>query len=253
MEISKVLIMKTVIIVQARMTSTRLPGKILKQVMGKPLLAYQIERLRRVELLDELVVATTVNETDQPIISLCESLGIPHFRGPEEDVLARFYGAAMAFNAEVVVRITSDCPVIDPRVINKVIHFYNNHRLLYDYVSNVLDRSFPRGMDTEVFTAKVLSEAFFEAKADYEREHVTPFIYNNTERYKLANVSYESNQSRHRWTVDTIEDFELIKRIIEALYNQNPNFSMEDILELLKCHPDWFLINSHVEQKTATK
>jgi len=241
--------MKTVIIIQARMTSTRLPGKVLKQVMGKPLLEYQIERLRRVQLADEMVVATTTNGTDQPIIDLCARLNIPYFRGSEDDVLARFYEAAVKHEADVIVRITSDCPVIDPKVIDKVIQFYNDHYPDYDYVSNTLIRSFPRGMDTEVFSAKVLAEAFFKAKAFNEREHVTPFIYKNPEKYRLGNVSYVLNENRHRWTVDTIEDFELVNKIIEHLYPQNPQFSLEDILGLFKCYPDWFFINSHIEQK----
>lgn len=241
--------MKTVIIVQARMTSTRLPGKVLKPVLGKPLLSYQIERLRNVKLADELVIATTINETDQPIIDLCTSLSVPYFRGSEEDVLARYYGAAKAYKADTVVRVTSDCPVIDPMVIDKVIHYYNQHQPLYDYVSNTLNRSFPRGMDTEVFSANILKEIFFEATAPSDREHVTPFIYKNPERYKLANVSYNSDESRHRWTVDTMEDYELIKRIIEDLYPQSANYTMDDILKLFEYHPDWFFINSHIEQK----
>lgn len=245
--------MKTVLIVQARMTSTRLPGKVLKPVLGKPLLSYQIERLRRVKLADELVIATTTNETDQPLIDLCASLNVPYYRGSEEDVLARYYGAALDIKADTVVRITSDCPVIDPEVIDKIIHYYNAHRPLYDYVSNTLDRSYPRGMDTEVFSANVLEEIYIEATAPSDREHVTPFIYKNPERYKLANVLHKSDESRHRWTVDTMEDYELIKKIIEALYHQNPNYTMDDILKQFKYNPDWFFINSHVEQKHVIK
>ena len=241
--------MKTVLIVQARMTSTRLPGKVLKPVLGKPLLSYQIERLSRVKLADELVIATTTNETDQPIIDLCIKLKTPYSRGSENDVLARYYWAAKEYNADTVVRVTSDCPVIDPGVVDKIIHYYNVRRPLYDYVSNTLDRSYPRGMDTEVFSADVLKEIFLEAVAPADREHVTPFIYKNPERYKLANVTNNSDESRHRWTVDTVEDYELIKKIIEALYPKNPNFLMDDILRLFESHPDWFLINSHIEQK----
>ncbi|MFX4261970.1 cytidylyltransferase domain-containing protein [Pelotomaculum propionicicum] len=241
--------MKTVIIVQARMTSTRLPGKVLKPVLGKPLLSYQIERLRNVKLADELVIATTTNETDQPLIDLCTSLNVPYFRGSEDDVLARYYGAAMAYRADTVVRLTSDCPVIDPGVVDKIINYYNVHLPLYNYVSNTLKRSFPRGMDTEVFSVNVLKEIFFEATAPADREHVTPFIYKNPGRYKLANVLCEYDESRHRWTVDTMEDYELIKRIIEALYPQNPNYILDDILKLFEKNPDWFLINSLVEQK----
>ena len=241
--------MKTVIIVQARMTSTRLPGKVLKKVLDKPLLEYQIERLRRVKLADEIVIATTVNDTDRPIIELCERLSIPYFRGSEEDVLARYYGAAKEHYADVVVRVTSDCPLIDPQVIDKVIHFYIENTDKHDYVSNSLKRTYPRGMDTEVFSLRALHEAFLEATAQPDREHVTPFVYRHPERYRVGNIVYSENQSSHRWTVDTPEDFELIRRILEAIYPQNPEFRLEDCLNLLQQYPDWLNINADVEQK----
>ncbi|MBN3869132.1 glycosyltransferase family protein [Nostoc sp. JL33] len=239
--------MKTVIIVQARMTSTRLCGKVLKKVLDKPLLEYQIERLKRVNLADEIVIATTINSTDLPIIELCNRLSVPYFTGLEDDVLARYHGAAKEHHADVVLRVTSDCPLIDPQVIDKVIQFYLEHR--YDYVSNCLERSYPRGMDTEVFSFIALHQAFVEATAQPEREHVTPFIYMHPERYRLAQIFYSENQSSHRWTVDTADDFELIKRILEALYPQIPKFTLEDCLHLLRQYPDWSLINAHVEQK----
>ncbi len=241
--------MKTVIIVQARMTSTRLPGKVLKRVLDKPLLEYQIERLRRVKLADEIVIATTVNDTDQPIVELCNSLSVSYFRGSEEDVLSRYYGAAKENYADMVVRVTSDCPLIDPQIIDEIISFYVENSDKYDYVSNCLTRSYPRGMDTEVFSFKALQEAFLSATAQADREHVTPFIYRHPERYGVGHIVYAENQSSHRWTVDTPEDFELIRRIIEALYPQSPEFKLEDCLNLLKQYPDWSNINVHIEQK----
>ena len=241
--------MKTVIIVQARMTSTRLPGKVLKKILGKPLLEYQVERLWRVKHAGEIIIATTTNDTDRPIVDLCNRLSVPCFRGPEQDVLARYYGAAREHRAEAVVRITSDCPLIDPQVVDKVIQFYFDHRLEYDYVSNTLERTYPRGMDTEVFPVKVLNEAFAEATAQPDREHVTPYIYRHPRRYRLANVAYSEDLSHHRWTVDTSEDFELIKRIITALYPANPRFTLQDCQNWLKEHPEWEKINAHIEQK----
>lgn len=241
--------MKTVIINQARMTSTRLPGKVLLTVLGKSLLEYQIERLRRVKMVDEIVVATTINNTDQPIAELCGRLDVPCFRGSENNVLARYYEAATLHQADVVVRVTSDCPVIDPDVVTEVIRYYHDHQDCCDYVSNGLRRTYPRGMDTEVFSYKALREAFLESTEDADREHVTPFIYRQPERYRLANVSFREDQSRHRWTVDTPEDFELVRRIIESLYPINKNFSLDEMLELLDLHPDWLKINAHVEQK----
>lgn len=245
--------MQTTIIVQARMTSTRLPGKVLKKVLGKPLLVYQLERLRRVKLADEIVIATTTNETDLPIVKLCSDLAISCFRGPEEDVLARYYGAAQQFPGDIIVRLTSDCPVIDPQVIDKVIQYYLDHQQEVDYVSNVLERTYPRGMDTEVFSFKALHEAFEEATDKADREHVTPFIYRQPERYQLANVPYQEDQSRHRWTVDTPQDLELVTRILEALYPYKPQFTLEDILSLLMQHPNWMAINKDIEQKKLDK
>jgi spore coat polysaccharide biosynthesis protein SpsF len=221
----------------------------MKQVLGKSLLEYQIERLRRVKLANQIVIATTINDADQPIIDLCDRLSIPYYRGSEDDVLARYYGAAIAHQADVVVRVTSDCPVIDPQVIDQAIQFYLDEYPKYDYVSNCLERTYPRGMDTEVFASKALEQAFHEATAEADREHVTPFIHRQTARYYLGEVSYFENHSNHRWTVDTPEDLELIGRIIEALYPLKPEFSLEDCLELLAQHPEWSMINKHIEQK----
>lgn len=241
--------MTIAIIVQARMTSTRLPGKVLKPVLGKPLLAYQIERLKRVEAADRIVIATTRNGADDPIVELCQVLAVDYFRGSEQDVLSRYYGAAQAAQADVVVRVTSDCPLIDPAIIDQVIQVYVTQRDRYDYVSNALKRTYPRGMDSEVLPTWALEQAYQEATAPPEREHVTPFIYNRPERYALGHVTYPQDLSHHRWTVDTSEDFELIKCMLEALYPQVPNFTIHDCLELLNRHPDWPAINAHIEQK----
>ncbi|MGD0622022.1 MAG: glycosyltransferase family protein [Thermacetogeniaceae bacterium] len=241
--------MKTVIIVQARMTSTRLPKKILLPVLNKPLLEYQVERLRRVRLCDDLVIATTENKTDDPVVELCRMLQVPYFRGPEEDVLARYFGAALEFEADTVVRITSDCPLIDPEIIDKVIDAFNGHGDRFDYVSNSLKRTYPRGMDTEVLPFNVLKEAYVEAVAAEEREHVTPFIYLRPGRYRLGSVVNDVDHANYRLTVDTREDFELIKLLIEKLYPSNPLFNLQDILGLLLANPEWAAINSHIEQK----
>lgn len=241
--------MKVVIIDQARMSSTRLPGKVLKTVNGKSLLEYQIERLKRVKSADEVVIATTTNPADRSIVELCERLNVPCVCGPEEDVLARYDEAARFCQADLVVRITSDCPLIDPQVVDRVIKFFLDHNDHYDYVSNCLEESFPRGMDTEVFPVSILNEAFQEAITPADREHVTPFIYTHPQRYRLGNVSYTRDESHNRLTVDTPEDFELIAKIIESLYPVNPHFSLEDILSLIRRNSHWTLINSAVRQK----
>jgi spore coat polysaccharide biosynthesis protein SpsF len=241
--------MKTIIIVQARMTSTRLPGKVLLPVLGKPLLEYQIERLQRVTLADEVVIATTVNPTDQPIVDLCDRLGTSVYRGDEADVLSRYYEAACTYGASVIVRVTSDCPLIDPQIIDTVIQHYLDHQPTTDYVSNTLRRTLPRGMDTEVFSMQALTEAYQEATVQPDREHVTPFIHQQPDRFTMTPVIYDDDQSQHRWTVDTPEDFALIQKILVALYHNCPKFTLADCLNLLKQNPEWRLINAHVEQK----
>lgn len=242
--------MDTAIIVQARMGSTRLPGKIMKKVLGKPLLEYQLERLLRVKQADQVVIATTDHGEEQPIIDLCQRLGVPYFRGPEQDVLARYYGAATQYGADVVVRITSDCPLIDPAVVDKVIGFYLAHQAEYDYVSNTFsNRTYPRGMDTEVFSYQALKEAYEEATDEAEREHVTIFIKRHPERYRIKTLPYEKDYSHYRWTVDTPEDFKLIEKMLTAIYPVNPHFTLEDCLTLLAENPDWVKINEHIKQK----
>ena len=231
------------------MTSTRLPGKIMKEVIGKPLLEYQIERMKRVRSADEIVVATTLNDADRVIVDFCNQLAIPCFRGSEQDVLSRYYMAAKASKADVVVRLTSDCPLIDPSTVDRVLQYYFDHCEEYDYVSNCLIRTYPRGMDTEVFPVRILEEAFREAADPQDREHVTSFFYRQDRRYRLSNVAFFRDCSRYRWTVDTEEDFVLIKNILEILYPANPDFSMEDVLDLVERDPGLFAINAHVEQK----
>lgn len=240
---------RVVEIIQARMGASRLPGKPLFEVMGRPLLSYQIERLKRCQKIDEIVIATTINSRDDAIVEFCLSEKIPFFRGSEEDVLDRYYQAAKKFNADVVVRGTADCPLTDPSVVDEVLTFFLDHYPFYDYVSNILERTFPRGIDVEVFSMKSLTEAQNEAKKPEEREHVTPFLYRHPERFKLANVVRNSDESHHRWTVDTAEDFELISLILKELYPKKSDFNLQDILEAFKAHPQWFTINSHIEQK----
>lgn len=241
--------MRTVIITQARMTSTRLPGKVLKEVLGKPLLEYHIERLLQVKLADDLVIATTTNDTDQPIIELCERLGAAYYRGSEEDVLSRYHEAAAHFEADVVVRVTSDCPLIDPGVIDEVISLFINNRDKYDYVSNTLERTYPQGLDTEVFSRTALEKAYEEARDQPEREHVTVYIYRRPEQFRLANFNGAVDYSHHRWTVDTPEDFALIKLVLQELYPIKINFTWLDVLDLLNEHPEWVEINAAIKQK----
>lgn len=242
--------MKTLIVVQARMTSTRLPGKVLLPLADEPMLTRLIERLRRVHRADGIVIATTTNAADDPIAALCNTLGVPCFRGSELDVLSRYADAARMHDADVVVRITSDCPLIDPELIDRVIATYLEGDS--DYVSNMLPPTWPYGMAVEVFSSAVLQQAHAEATQAAEREHVTPFIYWRPERFRLGNVESPVNLSHQRWTVDTPEDYELVRRLFEALHPAKPDFTQADILALLDAHPDWSVINQHIQQKTAT-
>ncbi|RCW77359.1 cytidylyltransferase domain-containing protein [Saliterribacillus persicus] len=241
--------MKVVAIIQARMGSTRLPGKVLKKVLDKPLLEYQIERVKRSKLIDEIVIATTTNEADELIIDFCERLSISYYRGSENDVLSRYYEAANIHKADVVVRLTSDCPVIDPVVIDTNIQYYLDNQTDFDYVSNTHKRTFPRGFDTEVFSFDALEAAFKKAELASEKEHVTPYIYQNPSQFRIGHVFGEDDHSDLRLTVDTKEDFLLIEKIIDVLYKNNPNFTYDDIVKLLNENKDWLKINAEIKQK----
>lgn len=241
--------MRTVGIVQARMTSTRLPGKVLMKVLGKPLLRYELERLTRVPSLDELVVATTKNDCDDPVIALCERMGVSSFRGSEFDVLSRYHEAAALHGAEAVVRFTADCPLIDPNLSDSVIRRFLDCAGELDYCSLNTDDSYPRGVDTEVFSAAVLTEAFNEGTTESDREHVTYFILRRPERYGILRMTGDKNRSAYRLTVDTPEDFALVSKIIETLYPRNPDFTIDDIIALLEADPELAEINGGVRQK----
>ncbi|XCS11519.1 glycosyltransferase family protein [Aeribacillus pallidus] len=241
--------MKVAAIIQARMGSTRLPGKILKKVLDKTLLEYQIERVKRAKSIDEIIIATTTKESDDQIVQLCQQLSIPYYRGSEEDVLSRYFEAATQFNADVIVRLTSDCPIIDPNVIDKVVTHYLENKDRYDYVSNTLTRTYPRGLDTEVMSYKALKRAYEEAKESAYREHVTAYIYHHPDQFRFFSVSNVKDESQHRWTVDTEEDFHLIKNILEMLYPTKPLFTFEDVIQILRSKPEWVQINAHIEQK----
>jgi spore coat polysaccharide biosynthesis protein SpsF len=227
------------------MTSSRLPGKILKEVNGKPLLEYQIERLRQIPSKPEIWIATTTNASDDRTCELAQRLGLQFFRGSEEDVLSRYYFCAKAAGARVIARVTADCPLIDPDVFEEVLLAYRPSDV--DYVSNTIERTYPRGLDIEIFSFEALELAHQKARRPEEREHVTPYIRSN---FRVKNIRHaSSNFSKHRWTVDTSEDFELIQRLLGALYPKNSRFRLQDVLQVLSEHPDWSEINARVEQK----
>lgn len=235
--------------IQARMGSTRLPGKVLMEVEGRPLLDYLVERVAQAKEIAKIVILTTSKNSDDPIAHFCQEKKLPYFRGSEEDVLERYYQAAVLRKPEGIVRITADCPLIDPEVIDQVVQVFRKGSPPFDYVSNGLERTFPRGLDVEVFTYQALEKAYLEAKLPEEREHVTPYFYRHPELFHIGKVSLSPSQAQHRWTVDTPEDFDLIRLIIEHLYPQNCRFRLKDMLELISRHPDWSKLNAHIEQK----
>ena len=241
--------MKVVVIIQARMGSTRLPGKVMKEILGKPVILWDLDRVSLSKLIDEIVVAIPYGKDNDFIVDTIKEYNdkIIISRGSEDDVLDRYYQAAVQTNADMVVRITSDCPLIDYVVIDKVIkQFLDND---CDYCSNSLTRTYPRGLDTEVFSFKTLETAWNEATKDYEREHVTPYIIENTDKFKWLNVVNDIDLSHLRWTLDTKDDFEFIDAIYERIHSKKQLFLMDDVLELLDKEPDLIDINMHIEQK----
>lgn len=241
--------MNVVCIIQARVGSTRLPKKVLREICGKTVLEHDVDRLKKVKNIDKIVIATTTEEKDIEIVSEAERLEINYFRGSEKDVLSRYYYAAKVYNADVVVRVTSDCPLLDPDVTEATIKYYLDNKEKYDYVSNTLERTFPRGLDTEVFSFEALEKAFNEATLDRDREHVTAYIYTNKERFSLAYYKSNTDYSIYRWTLDTEEDFKLINIIYNELYEEEKVFKMNDILNLFSKRRELLEINRDIEQK----
>ena len=242
--------MKVVIISQARMGSSRLPGKVLRVAAGRTLLEHHLARLQRCTEAQEIVVATSTQPADDAIVALCDRLGVASHRGSESDVLSRYSEAARRFSADVVVRVTSDCPLIDPAVVDDVIRHYRGSSPSFDYVSNVGEpRSFPRGLDTEVFSSGCLYAAEREATDPLDREHVTRFIRSRPDRFRCGEVRCAVDLSAHRWTVDTAEDFDLVSRLLGDGGCAAPPYSLEQVLANLRRHPEWMAINSHVQQK----
>jgi len=238
-----------VAIIQARTGSTRLPGKVLEDLAGEPMLARVVDRTRRAKTLDATVVATTIQPVDDAIVRLCKERGWPFFRGSEEDVLDRYYHAASAFRANVVVRITSDCPLIEPEIVDRVVNEFLSHYPEVEYVSNSLQRTFPLGLDVEVMSFGALKKAWQEDNNPAWREHVTPYIWHHPQKFKIRNVANDMDYSHMRWTVDTIEDLTFVRKIYN--YFQNDTFSWREVLHLLEMHPEWLEINRHVQQKAV--
>jgi len=236
---------KIVTVIQARSGSSRLPGKVMLHILGKPLLLRMIERVQASALKGEIVVATTNDKEDDVIEALCDEHKILCYRGSSLDLLDRHYQPGKWLNADAVVKIPSDCPLIDPKVIDKVLAYYLEND--FDFVSNMHPATYPDGNDVEVMGFSALEQAWKEAKRDLEREHTTPYIWEHPEKFKIGNVAWETGldySMSHRFTIDYPEDFTFIKTVYEHLYPTNPNFGLDDILKLLQNNPNISSINS---------
>ena len=237
--------MKVVAIIQARMGSTRLPGKVLMDLEGETVLARVVNRLRRARLITEFLVATTDQAADDAIVTECRRLSVSVSRGDHDDVLDRYYRAAQLTKADVIVRITSDCPLIDAEVTDKTVAAFLEARP--DYASNSLVLTYPRGLDTEVMSFAALGRAWKEARKQYEREHVTPYIYQHPTEFKLLSVTDDADHSGHRWILDTPEDLEFVRAVYSRLAGNA--FLSRDVLDLLDREPELREMNRSVAQK----
>lgn len=242
--------MRRVIIIQARMTSTRLPGKVLADLSGRPMLAQQIRRLQRCRV-DQIVVATTVNATDDPVVELARREGVAWYRGSEHDVLGRFVGAARQERADVVVRITADCPLIDPAVTDQVIAALLDDSDPCDYASNVLERTYPRGLDVEALFFDTLLRVDRLAKSPAAREHVTLMMYaERPDLFLRRSVTDTQSNADLRWTVDTQADLDMVRLIYAALDLENTLLPYPDILSYVRAHPEVAHMNAGIETWT---
>ena len=245
--------MQVVAIVQARMTSSRLPGKVLKPILDKPILAWLLDRLEDAETLNKTILAIPDEPSDDVLEAFAAGRGLPCYRGPRDDVLARFEGAVeqCAPNADVIVRITSDCPLLDPVIVDHCVRWFRNNFPAFDYVAPVIPPRLPNGMAVEVFKRSALNRAAREAGEDYSREHVTPFIQDEDQGFTVGRVPFNVDAGHIRLCVDTQADFDMISALLEAMVPKNKDFNLPDILDFLDTHPDIAAINKSVKQTTG--
>ncbi len=232
-------------IVQARMSSNRLPGKVMADISGKPMLWHVINRLRSVRNINKIIVATSTDPSDDVIARWCNDLAVVVHRGPLDDVLSRYRGAARAFGVRTIVRVTADCPMIDPLVVERVVEEFLSAQESGEAVDYIgLDSTFPDGLDTEVFTAKALNRAFNEARLPSEREHVTPYIWKNKESFNVRSISHLADLSKMRWSVDDGRDLEFVRKVFSAFACPLRVFYFEEVLEVLSSNTSILKINS---------
>jgi glutamate-1-semialdehyde 2,1-aminomutase len=234
--------LKTIAIVQARLSSIRFPNKVMQAICGTPMIGLLLKRLSNTQLIDQIVLATSVDSCNDPLAKYVQELNYTVFRGSEDDVLDRYYHAAKEAKADSVVRITGDCPLIDPVLVDEAVNKFLDAEV--DYVSNIAPPTFPDGLDIEVFSFQALETAWNKAKMPREREHVTPFI-RESGKFSQVNFSTDLNCSEERWTVDEPEDFEVVKKVFEH-FHPSLDFSWHNVLALNKKYPEWFASNRHL-------
>lgn len=231
------------VITQARMTSTRLPGKVLMQVLGKPLLSYHVERLRASKRIGQIVIATTSNHEDDPVAAFADKEGLACYRGSEHDVLDRYYHAARKFRAARIMRVLADCPLIDPPQLDWMIETFLSEGIDHIYTGS----TFAEGTDAEMFTFPALEKAYNEAELSSEREHVSQYLRNNPDQFKVVEMDNVTDDSKYRFTVDEPEDFRVVASIIQALYPAGDEIpSLQRIKTYLDKHSDVYQLNAHV-------
>lgn len=240
--------MKTVAIVQARMGSTRLPNKVMKPILGKPMIGHLLERLSKAALIDEVIIATSIDKKNDPLEAYVKGLGYLVYRGSEDDVLDRYYQASRQANADCIIRVTGDCPLIDPALVDQVVAAFKQGEV--DYLSNINPPTYPDGLDTEIFTFDALQKAWREASSEFDREHVTPFL-RNSGLFKTRNISAADDHSDKRWTVDTQQDFDVVLGVFEAL-KATPDFGWKDVIKLQKERPALFAANQDLMRNEGT-
>jgi spore coat polysaccharide biosynthesis protein SpsF len=240
--------MKATAIVQARMGSTRLPGKVMLTLQDQTMLGHVITRLQRSRYLADIVVATSNLTRDLSIMEEATRYDVRAFAGSEQQVLERFVQAARAHPTDIIVRISANCPLIEPGIIDEMIEQFRSETGAIDYMSNTLLRSFPRGLDVEIFTQDVLEKAYERARQKDEQEHVTPYIYRHPEQFRIRSYVNKIDYSAYRWILDTVEDWRFIQEVYRHLYPKKPAFSWQDVLDLLVQKPSLAMINSGVKQ-----
>lgn len=242
---------KNLCIIQARYGSTRLPGKVLLPLGGKTVIEQVISRTNQVKKIDKIILATTTKKEDNALEQICLKAGTDCFRGSEDDVLDRYYQAAKKFGGKNIIRITGDCSLVDPEIIDKVIDLYEKSGVAY--ATNVIPPTFPDGLDTEIFSFEVLEKAWRETKMTSQREHVTIFLWQHPEIFKQKHLNNEIDLSAHRWVLDNPEDYEFIKQVFAKLYPVKPNFKLADLLEFFANNPEIEKINNMINRNEGLK